>query len=75
MTYRCMRVEVDVYCSPAVDVVSGVSQGSVLGPLLFVLYTHDLFDVVENFKVNNADDYTLLAVFNILETGYLRPKV
>ena len=47
--------------SDYVNVVSGVPQGSVLGPILFVIYTADLFDVVENKLINYADDSTLFA--------------
>ena len=42
--------------------VSGVPQGSVLGPQLFLLYTAELFSIVENRLYGYADDSTLVAV-------------
>ena len=45
-----------------VDVVSGVPQGSVLGPLLLVLYTSELFSILENMLIGYADDSTLMAI-------------
>ena len=39
-----------------------MSQGSVLGPLLFLLYTSELFSVLENKLIGYADDSTLIAV-------------
>ena len=41
---------------------SVVPQGSVLGPFLFILYTSETFDLVENRLFAYADDSTLLAV-------------
>ena len=41
---------------------SGVSQGSVLGQQLFLLYTTELFSIVENKLYGYADDTTLVAV-------------
>ena len=43
-------------------IASGVSEGSVLGPLLFILYTSEMFELVENRLYAYADDSTLLAV-------------
>ena len=38
------------------------ATGSVLGPLLFILYTSEMFELVENRLFAYADDSTLLAV-------------
>ena len=53
---------VDGSRSKLVNVVSGVPQGSVLGPLLFLLYTSELFSVLENKLIGYADDSTMIAV-------------
>ena len=55
-------VVVDGYRSKLVNVVSGVPQGSVLGPQLFLLYTAKLFSIVEKKLYGYADDSTLVAV-------------
>ena len=53
---------VDGFRSKLINVVSGVLQGSVLGPLLFLLYTSELFSILENKLIGYADDSTLMAV-------------
>ena len=53
---------VDGCRSKLVNVLSGVPQGSVLGPLLFLLYTSELFSILENKLIGYADDSTLMAV-------------
>ena len=45
-----------------VNVVLGVPQDSVLGPLLFLLYTSELFSILENMLIGYTDDSTLMAV-------------
>ena len=56
---------VDGASSEWIPIVSGVPQGSVLGPLLFILYTSEIFDLVENILFAYADDSTLLAVIRM----------
>ena len=56
-------VVMDGCCSNLVNVVSGVPQFSVLGPLLFLLYTSGRFSVLQNnLYAGYADDSTLVAI-------------
>ena len=48
--------------SKLVNVVSGLPQGSVLAPLLFLLYTSELFSILKNKLIGYAYDSTLMAV-------------
>ena len=62
LTDRKQRVVVDGQCGEWRRVISGVPQGSVLGPLLFILYTQDMWVGLENQLVAYADDATLISV-------------
>ena len=43
------------------QITYGVTQGSILGPLLLILYIHDLVNVSENlFSILFDDDTTVL---------------
>ena len=48
LSNRSHHVMVDGCRSKLVNVVSGVPQGSVMGPLLFLLYTSQLFSILDN---------------------------
>ena len=43
-------------CLSKLDVVPGMPQGSVVGPLWFLLYTLELFSILENKLIGYADD-------------------
>ena len=49
-------------CVPEwVDVMSGVPQGSVLGPMLFAVFTNDLSKHINNTCKLYADDLKIIA--------------
>jgi hypothetical protein len=57
---RVQTVCVDDCMSDSADVLSGVPQGSCLGPLLFVLYINDIVNEVQNASIKlYADDCKL----------------
>jgi ribonuclease P/MRP protein subunit RPP40 len=49
------------YVSLWLTVLSGVPQGSVLGPLLFLIFVNDLIDELVNVAKLYADDTKLLS--------------
>jgi hypothetical protein len=61
LTTRQQRVVYEGHTAEWKNVLSGVPQGSVLGPLLFVIFINDLVDQVNNFIRLYADDTKILA--------------
>ena len=60
---RNQRVKINADYSSWKEILSGVPQGSVLGPLLFNLFLNDIYFFVENDNLHNyADDNTLSIV-------------
>ena len=62
LSNRSQQVMADGCRSKLVNVVSEVPQGSVFGPLLFLLYTSELFSILKKRLIGYADDSTLMAV-------------
>ena len=62
LSNRSQQVMVYGCLSKLVSIALGVPQGSVLGPLLFLLYNSELFSILKNKLIVYADDSTLMAV-------------
>ena len=78
LTDRKQRVIVNNVTSDWIPVISGVPQGSVLGPCLFVIYINDIDDAVSSKILKFADDTKITASIssveerNILQTDLTR---
>lgn len=61
LTDRNFKVRVDNTCSAEFSITSGVLQGSVLGPLLFLLYIQYITRIISSKRFFYADDVKLYA--------------
>ena len=64
LTDRTQRVVVDGEVSNWKSVLSGVPQGSVLGPIVFLIYINDLDDSITSNVLKFADDTKLFRKVN-----------
>jgi len=67
LAYRKQRVKIRGSCSEWINTTSGIPQGIVLGPILFIIFVNDLPDVVSSTLSVFADDtklYQHIASFN-----------
>ena len=56
------NVVVDGHYSYPTIVVSGVPQGTVLGPILFLIYTNDMNECISHSMLSNFADDTRLSM-------------
>ena len=71
---RSQSVRFNDQISPTLPVETGIGQGTILGPLVFIFYINDVISRVANLKVNMyADDCLIYSVGNNWNTMF--PKI
>ena len=75
LTERSQSVVVDGASSKPVSVLSGVPQGTVLGPLMFLLYINDITDRVSSTLRSFANDVSYIEKSNPHKTQYYFKRI
>ena len=71
---RTQVVQFDKNISPESPVVTGIGQGTILGPMLFIFYINDITSVTNHLKINMyADDCILYTSGN--EWNRMKQKI
>jgi len=74
LTNRTQQVLLNGVKSTSVSVSSGVPQGTVLGPLMFLLYINDIITDIDSPLRIFADDYLLYRIINTPEDTNILQK-
>ena len=76
LTNRKQYVEIDTVKSKMGEIQTGVPQGSILGPLLFIIYINDIKTSSELFHViTYADDTTLISTLGSFNSNQQQNSV
>jgi hypothetical protein len=67
---RKIRVVINGQCAPWADTNAGVPQGSILGPLLFLVFINDVVDDISSDINLFADDTSLLKIIEQLNDSF-----
>jgi hypothetical protein len=74
LLHRFQRVVVDGHTSNSCPVLSGIPQGSVLGPCLFLIYINDMSDTLKsNVRLFADDTIVYLTISALTDCHTLRP--
>ena len=74
LTNRTQCTSANGITSPYHDIICGVPQGSILGPLLFIMYMNDIESVCKKCKYLLYADDTVIYNTNDIETGTIEIK-
>ena len=69
LSFRKQQVVLNGQASPWVSIEAGVPQGSILGPLLFLIYINDLSDDLSTTAKLFADDTSLFSIVQNVSTS------
>ena len=69
LSFTKQRFILNVQASPWVSIEAGVPQGSILGPLLLLIYINDLSDDLSSTVKSFADDTSLFSIVQNVNTS------